>query len=1039
MLFFYHPDKRPVSIDEQEKQNADFLVEGQGSERNRKVWRLPEYLNRKIDEIEHKILSREKSLDSLTLSDILPPMDREMATDRFTKLKIGKINKLIDNLTSSNKNQGGGTRLSEMSQTDQKNMVKFFNSILMRTLILVILYKTDSITINGSATNLFFPQQPLIDIDGAVMNPKFNEYPHFKPVFEPLFTQEEWDQIMGDQGKQWKNANKIGGAPDQVTGEIRDDQGKIFWGQIYGMWQNGVSISNPVSLERRKKFARVLFYNVQVLVLYFQLVKSTIGISGADLFTGNTQEKTINIDYFLQSLGLILDKGSRGWGEIKSRGFFTSGTIKNVPKNNAKYMEITDLRDVGELRTNCFQERGKYFGWLFGTSDDLSVKPFWFTGNPDDDIQFAYNEIVRKLLPEYILTAGSNLKDLESRKKSYKADDHPDIDYVNLESEVVLPRPVECEDKDCKKEVTIGTDTTAPPTKSKYIINNASFLHTTDVDKLSQKLRVDGEVVPRFGGFYNLDAMQARYSQFCPISSIADGMSLCSPGSEGSALSIANKDTQSTAVLSPIDVVVSYSGDDFSNFYLFKLKPVVSVKDWAERNPNYSIYGDVLKKLNQLAQFIKSLTSKGKAKKDQIMEKFREFFGVIDSYDDDLRAAIESVVANETIKKSSINAAIQYISQQMGQMRAELMKINYRADVRINGNDIVRMKKDGQSLLGLGPFSAVESYIDIIGSTAEMLSRVEGKSQTITGVLQKNITEILNMTIKKSMGDYSQEISTVAKFGGSGPYQPEKVEETQRIFNESNTNIVTEYGTKQVFPISMEYDNSGNSLRLFVANDRPSGMRGLFFVTQLLDGSFNEKSIAGFYGTKYKTEKKIKNGGNNIVGEGYDEETKGKPLLVKAPMVIPSQLPRYRLDKWDEDKDHREGQTGMDGNLKMVGEKVILFPSVENDLERWQQSQFKLKQEVKSGFTLSQATGNSDSGGDLELDLDNSSSSNSSNDNSSNNNNNDEEGSDEKSNVTQMNELRSKQYKIAYGGKRIKTRKRNKKISGNKTRRRHKI
>ena len=52
------------------------------------------------------------------------------------------------------------------------------------------------------------------------------------------------------------------------------------------------------------------------------------------------------------------------------------------------------------------------------------------------------------------------------------------------------------------------------------------------------------------------------------------------------------------------------------------------------------------------------------------------------------------------------------------------------------------------------------------------------------------------MTIKKRMVDYSQEISTVAIFGGSGPYQPEKVEETQRIFNESNTNIVTEYGTK---------------------------------------------------------------------------------------------------------------------------------------------------------------------------------------------------------------------------------------------------
>ena len=32
------------------------------------------------------------------------------------------------------------------------------------------------------------------------------------------------------------------------------------------------------------------------------------------------------------------------------------------------------------------------------------------------------------------------------------------------------------------------------------------------------------------------------------------------------------------------------------------------------------------------------------------------------------------------------------------------------------------------------------------------------------------------MNNKKNMGDYSQEISTVAKFGGSGPYQPENVE-----------------------------------------------------------------------------------------------------------------------------------------------------------------------------------------------------------------------------------------------------------------------
>ena len=39
-------------------------------------------------------------------------------------------------------------------------------------------------------------------------------------------------------------------------------------------------------------------------------------------------------------------------------------------------------------------------------------------------------------------------------------------------------------------------------------------------------------------------------------------------------------------------------------------------------------------------------------------------------------------------------------------------------------------------------------------------------------------------------------------------------------------------GIKKVPDISLPYDLSGNSFRLFVANDRPSALRGIFLITQ---------------------------------------------------------------------------------------------------------------------------------------------------------------------------------------------------------------
>lgn len=97
----------------------------------------------------------------------------------------------------------------------------------------------------------------------------YDSYDGYKPIFKPLFSDDEWTTItQGNMGAEWKQRNKIGGDEDDTPIQIMGDDGFLLWGNIYG----SPGAANPISLEKRKEMTRILFYNVQVLVLYFQLI-----------------------------------------------------------------------------------------------------------------------------------------------------------------------------------------------------------------------------------------------------------------------------------------------------------------------------------------------------------------------------------------------------------------------------------------------------------------------------------------------------------------------------------------------------------------------------------------------------------------------------------------------------------------------------------------------------------------------------------------------------------------------------------------------
>ena len=967
---------------------------------------------------------------TLTLGQILPKPNKVIGKAIWNSFGGPKGLRSKLNILSDGKFLKGGGFLREFNDVKkQRSALQNLNDILIRSLLIVILKKTKSMENRGDDTNF-----PIFPIQPSENTRKIEDYSYNRPKFVPLFAGMTLDA-------NWRKANVIKGASKAGLRGIKQGD-RIIYSNIFGLLRTD---EPPLKLEERKRIARILFLNVERLVLYYQLV------AGASSIVQSSESSTVNKKYLLQALGYIVDTSKQSYPDCLKRGFSTIGFLNAGEDKKAETkarrqgkggglnvtfrpMSDANFGTIEAMKEGCIAKRQKYFGWLFDDDiiilEDLEAKreeadnpaeekkltkeinkligepPDWFKAStPDEQIQLAYNEIVRKLLPEYILTAGTQRKEL----------------YKYLTSDVDFPRPVECENVDCSEEKVIGKETTSPPIRSSYIINNASQIYAS-LDKVDQDR----------WHFYNLDGMQVRYAQYCPVSSIADSMPLCSLPTKG------NTETQKRLVFNPMNITVTYpaaiNDDGINEKYSFILQSSTH-EDLPTFNThfNYSKMGNLLKELSEVYKIFGTSIAKRQS-------SYQLYAGIAD----DIKAVYPMTdhISDDKITfagKKQFKTFINRLAQIMQKAREELFKINYRAEIIVDGETMCDTIESNKSLEGEGPFQAASTYLSILKQTNNILLRdwgakvdedVEEVSPSVGlfNIFQKNIRDIMEMTVRKSMGDYSQELATVGKFGAT----PNDDGNAETKYNTANTHIITDEEVKEVHPISLPYDDTGDSLRLFVANDRPSAYRGIFFITQALDGSFNSKSMGGYYRSKVVSLGK---------GKGsIDSEIKGKSFIVKAPMVIPSQLPEYYSERYAA-SNTREPRKNNQNEVMLEGEKNI-YGYNKNDYMRWKEQQYKLYDNLVpdglDGWKV--ASEAEDDGNDDAAPLNFSgmvmagNSSNNSN-NSSNNSSNNEGGEVENVDSDRVDWTTIKQkrnYKMI-GGSRLHTRKYFKRISRNKT------
>ena len=142
--------------------------------------------------------------------------------------------------------------------------------------------------------------------------------------------------------------------------------------------------------------------------------------------------------------------------------------------------------------------------------------------------------------------------------------------------------------------------------------------------------------------------------------------------------------------------------------------------------------------------------------------------------------------------------------------------------------------------------------------------------------------------------------------------------------------------------------------------------RAIFFITQALDDSYNTKSMGGYYRSSREDEKQD--------ARGYIEsEIDGKSFIVKAPMVIPSQLPQYYAKKYDESNSREPRKNSTDQNMQTDEDKDILGYN-QDEFMRWKEQQYKLHDNLvvdgTGGFMFAgQKTLNNENGGALALEV----------------------------------------------------------------------
>ena len=135
------------------------------------------------------------------------------------------------------------------------------------------------------------------------------------------------------------------------------------------------------------------------------------------------------------------------------------------------------------------------------------------------------------------------------------------------------------------------------------------------------------------------------------------------------------------------------------------------------------------------------------------------------------------------------------------------------------------------------PLGAVSSFLELLKSmnteleSGDNLSNYNGTICPPREILQEffktNMEIITKMSVKKSIGDYGQEHVAACKFGSGVPSE---------VMDPAN-------GYNNVLP----YSNDGNSLRMMLANDRPSAYRNIFMLLFSEEDSVNSRAVAGYW------------------------------------------------------------------------------------------------------------------------------------------------------------------------------------------------
>ena len=532
--------------------------------------------------------------------------DRIFATAQFSM--ILDAFKSIKNIYGL---KGGGKKKTKKQKKQEMDAFIGLNKLLGKTIIENSLSLMKCIS--GIKSHGYFPiinTKTLGNSTKGTYKKFFSGYSGRKPKFLSIFNGQGMKQTFTVQ--RYYDTSKRGG---------------IDWEKICPSDYNEF-MTKPVGgapLELRKLIARRILLNIQVLILYLRCSPGTV--------------KPVGV---LNALYLTIDKTGRDLNYVKKTNYWSRGKTPNDRKKINNHFGITPSASSDEtpeeIITFIETNRTKWFGFMFDFYEDkpdeyakinkkTGVKvpfiphvtlPEWLTsGTEDDALQYSFNIVLQKLLPEFVFFMGDNeimkLPGFTKKDIGTIALDHP------------LPKPF-----------TDGE--TASSNRNAYVINNAAKIYPTQ-QKMNQ---------PR-NKFFNLSGENIREAQFCPIASIADNQSLCSVTAPGmAAKTFARSHTYDLEMgLEAEDAVgQTYSylvnmtkSGTIDTYYISAVLsipgiPSIMVGDMGEKNDlkgsplgAVSTYYHLLKNMNKnISQFIMTTTStsKGSSPREILSDFFKK-------------------------------------------------------------------------------------------------------------------------------------------------------------------------------------------------------------------------------------------------------------------------------------------------------------------------------------------------------------------------------------------------------------------------------